>query len=151
LRVLHPNARAIRGADTLHKPQPAGTDDWSHPYHGPDNNPQSKDRLAKAPFLTQFLSQPWYVPMPQVTVTSGGRIFKAFGHIAMKQREWPWLNTLLALNAYNGTQLWQLLEQLGVRPRNRDPNIKQPSASHHCVMLHTRCRRPSALAALPDR
>ena len=107
LRVLHPNAIAILGSNTITKPQPAGTDDWSHPYHGPDNNPQSKDQLARAPFLTQFLSEPWYVPMPQVTVASGGRLFKTFGHIAMKEREWPWINTLLALNAYNGTQLWQ--------------------------------------------
>ena len=50
------------------KPFPAGTDDWSHPYHGPDNNPQSTDQLARAPYLTHFLAEPWYSPMPLMTV-----------------------------------------------------------------------------------
>ncbi|MDP6720909.1 MAG: PQQ-binding-like beta-propeller repeat protein, partial [Pirellulaceae bacterium] len=57
--------------------------------------------------MTQFLTEPWYVPMPQVTVASGGRVFKAFGHIALKEREWPWLNSLVAINGYNGTHLWK--------------------------------------------
>ena len=107
LRVAQPGAKVVSGSVTLTKPQAANADDWSHPYHGPDNNPQSRDANVKPPYLTQFLCEPWYVPMPQVTVTSGGRIFKAFGHIALKKREWPWLNTLIAKNAYNGTQLWK--------------------------------------------
>ena len=107
LRVLHPQARALIGKQTITKPRPVGADDWSHPYHGPDNNPQSTDQQAKAPYLTQFLTDPWYVPMPQVTVSSGGRVFKAFGHIALKEREWPWLNSLVAINGYNGTHLWK--------------------------------------------
>ena len=45
--------------------------------------------------------------MPQVTVTAGGRLFKAFGHIALKRREWEWLNSLVAINGYNGTHLWK--------------------------------------------
>jgi hypothetical protein len=62
LRVLHPRAKAILGDQTITKPRPVGADDWSHPYHGPDNNPQSTDQQAKAPYLTQFLTDPWYVP-----------------------------------------------------------------------------------------
>ena len=107
LRVLRPGGRAVLGAETIVKPFPEGTDDWSHPYHGPDNNPQSADQLACAPYLTHFLAEPWYSPMPLVTVASGGRLFKAFGHIAIKEREWPLLNTLVAQNAFNGTILWQ--------------------------------------------
>ncbi|MFP6617755.1 MAG: PQQ-binding-like beta-propeller repeat protein [Pirellulaceae bacterium] len=107
LRVLHPRARAWLAGSTITKPRPVGADDWSHPYHGPDNNPQSRDQQARAPYLTQFLTDPWYVPMPQVTVSSGGRVFKAFGHIALKEREWPWLNSLVAINGYNGTHLWK--------------------------------------------
>jgi outer membrane protein assembly factor BamB len=42
-----------------------------------------------------------------VAVAAGGRVFKAFGHIAFKEREEPWLNTLAAFNGYNGTLLWQ--------------------------------------------
>lgn len=106
-RVLHPGAKGIIGDQTIVAKAPAGVDDWSHPYHGPDNNPQSRDQTARAPYLTQFLCEPWYVPMPQVTVAAGGRVFKAFGHIALKEREWPWLNSLVAINGYNGTLLWK--------------------------------------------
>lgn len=107
MRVLHPGAVARYGELLITKRRPDEADDWSHPYHGPDNNPQTRDRLARAPYWTQFLAEPWYVPMPQVTVASGGRLFKALGHIALKRREWPWLNSLVAINGYNGTMLWK--------------------------------------------
>ncbi len=130
LRVLHPGGIAWNGAETaaepVVKPFPAEAGDWSHPYHGPDNNPQSTDTLARAPYLTHFLAEPWYSPMPLVTVASGGRLFKAFGHIAIKQREWPLLNTLVAQNAFNGTILWK---------RELSPNF----------MIHR-----SAMVATPD-
>ena len=97
----------ISGEAFLSKPVPDGADDWSHPYHGPDNNPQSDDRLAKAPYLTQFVAEPRYGPAPQAGVAAGGRIFMAFGHVAWHRREEPWMNTLVALNGYNGAMLWK--------------------------------------------
>ena len=100
-------ARPCSPDKIITKPFPAGVDDWSHPYHGPDNNPQSNDKVIVAPYLTQFLAEPRYAPLPQVAVTSAGRVFKAFGHMAFKEREEPWLNTLVAFNGYNGTMLWQ--------------------------------------------
>ena len=106
-RVLHPGGKAIVGTKAIVKPFPDGVDDWSHPYHGPDNNPQSTDRLARAPYLTQFVAEPKFCPMPQVSVASGGRVFKAFGHIAHKANQNAWLNTLLCINAYNGQILWR--------------------------------------------
>ncbi len=107
LRVLRPQGKAILGDTILTKPFPNGADDWSHPYHGPDNNPQSQDRIILAPYLTQFLAEPRYAPLPQIAVASAGRVFKAFGHVAFKTREWPFLNTLVAFNGYNGTILWK--------------------------------------------
>ncbi|MCU0982276.1 MAG: PQQ-binding-like beta-propeller repeat protein, partial [Pirellulaceae bacterium] len=107
LRVLRPQGKAFLGDRELVKPVPEGVDDWSHPYHGPDNNPQSQDRLARGPYLTQFLADPRYAPLPQVAVAAGGRVFKAFGHIAFKTREEPWLDTLAAFSGYNGTLLWR--------------------------------------------
>ncbi len=107
LRVLRPQGKALLGRKVLTKPFPEGADDWSHPYHGPDNNPQSQDRVILAPYLTQFLAQPRYGPVPQVAVASAGRVFKAFGHVAFKTREEPLLNTLVAFNGYNGTILWK--------------------------------------------
>ncbi len=107
LRVLRPQGKALIGKKELVKPFPDGIDDWSHPYHGPDNNPQSEDRIACAPYLTQFLGNPRYAPIPQIAVASAGRVFKAFGHIAIKEREEPLLNTLMAFDGYNGTVLWK--------------------------------------------
>jgi outer membrane protein assembly factor BamB len=107
LRVLRPEGKALLGDRVLTKPFPEGVDDWSHPYHGPDNNPQSRDRVIQGPYLTQFLADPRYAPVPQVAVASAGRVFKAFGHVAFKKREEPYLNKLVAFNGYNGTMLWQ--------------------------------------------
>ena len=107
LRVLCPEGKALLGNKVLTKPFPEGIDDWSHPYHGPDNNPQSQDRIILAPYLTQFLAEPRYAPMPQVAVASAGRVFKAYGHVAFKKREEPLLNKLVAYNGYNGTTLWK--------------------------------------------
>ena len=107
MRVLRPQGKALFGRDVLVKPSPPGVDDWSHPYHGPDNNPQSNDRIARGPHQTRFLAEPRYAPLPQVAVASAGRVFKAFGHVAFKTREEPLLNKLVAFNGYNGTILWQ--------------------------------------------
>ncbi|MHC4331225.1 MAG: hypothetical protein ACYSWW_24230, partial [Planctomycetota bacterium] len=107
LRILRPGGKALLGTKVLVKPFPDGMDDWSHPYHGPDNNPLSEDRLIRAPYMTQFLSDPRYGPAPQLAVSAGGRVFKAFGHVAWHEREEPFLNTLVAFNGFNGTILWK--------------------------------------------
>lgn len=92
---------------TVTKPRPAGEGDWSHIEHGPDNNPVAEDALIKAPYMTKWLGQPYYIAMPAITVAASGRIFLATGHIAHHQREEAWLNTLIARNGYNGTILWK--------------------------------------------
>jgi outer membrane protein assembly factor BamB len=107
LRVLRPQGKALLGREVLTKPFPKGLDDWSHPYHGPDNNPVSQDRVIRAPYMTQFLADPRYGPAPQLAVAAGGRVFKAFGHVAWHEREEPLLNTLAAFNGFNGTMLWK--------------------------------------------
>ena len=107
LRALRPGAIAFLGNKRITKPPNEDTDSWSHPYHGPDNNPQSTDKVARAPYLTQFVAEPKFSPMPQVSVGAGGRIFKAFGHIAHKANQNAVLNTLVCVNAYNGTILWK--------------------------------------------
>ncbi len=106
LRVLRPLATAHIGNRKLVKPIPEGIDEWTHPYHGPDNNPQSSDKLVKGDFQTQFLADPKFSPMPEQTVVAGGRIYKAMGHIAHKANQNAMLNKRLCINAYNGTILW---------------------------------------------
>ncbi len=107
LRVLRPGGKGLIGRRVLSKPFPEGMDDWSHPYHGPDNNPLSEDSLIRAPYMTQFLADPRYGPAPQLAVSAGGRLFKAFGHVAWHEREEAFLNTLVAFNGFNGTMLWK--------------------------------------------
>ena len=106
LRILHPGGKVIIGDRESIKPAAEGVDSWSHPYHGPDNNPQSTDRLATAPYLTQFLADPKFCPMPEISVAAGGRVFRAFGHIAHKANQNAMLNKLICANAYNGTIMW---------------------------------------------
>jgi len=106
-RALRPQGKAFIGGRSFVKPVPSGMDDWSHPYHGPNNNPQSRDQHVRGSFRTQFLAKPTFSPMPEQSVIAGGRIFKAMGHIAHKANQNEWLNTLLCINAYNGTLLWE--------------------------------------------
>jgi len=107
LRVLHPEGKAFLGEEEIVKPFPEGVDDWSHPYHAADNNPFSTDQVARAPYITQFLAEPMFSTFPAVTVTAGGRIFRAFGHHATHANQNAVLNTLQCVNAYNGTVLWK--------------------------------------------
>jgi len=51
LRVLHPGGKAFLADREIVKPFPEGTDSWSHPYHGPDNNPLSNDRRIRFPYF----------------------------------------------------------------------------------------------------
>ena len=134
LRVLHPGGVAVIGDRRLTKPFPEGTDSWSHFFHGPDNNPQSTDRLAKAPYLTQFLAKPLFCPMPEISAAAGGRVFRAFGHIAHKKNQNPMLNTLICSNAFTGAILWQ-------RPLSEDFMI------HRNTMIAT----PETLYLADDR
>jgi len=114
LRVLRPGGTAFLGGERVPKPVPDGVGAWTHHYHGPDNNPQCDDRLARAPYLTQFVASPRYAPAPQATVACNGRVYLAFGHVAWHRREEPWLNTLIAVSGYNGTMLWRRALDRGV-------------------------------------
>lgn len=91
----------------LSKPPLAGADDWSHWEHSPNNNPVSADTAITAPYMTQWMGEPYYITMPAITTAAGGRTFLAMGHIAHHEREESWLNTVLARNGYNGAELWR--------------------------------------------
>ena len=107
MRALRPRGIALLDGQRHVKPVPEGADDWSHPYHGPDNNPNSDDQLVRGTLRTQFIGYPKFSPMPEQSVIAGGRIYKAMGHIAHKANQNAMLNTLLCINAFNGTVLWQ--------------------------------------------
>jgi len=106
LRVLRPKGKALLGPKQFVKPVPEGIDDWSHWHHRPDNNPVSTDTVIKRPYITKFLALPYHTAMPSHSVVSGGRMFRASGHMAHHVREEKYLNTLYANNSYNGELLW---------------------------------------------
>lgn len=106
-RVLRPGGKGFVGDKVVTKAFRRGTDEWSHPYHGPDNNPQSDDTVLKRPYLTHFMAEPWYCPLPMQSVISGGRIFKVFGDRSSARPQEPLINKLLAMSAFNGAVLWQ--------------------------------------------
>ena len=111
MRVLRPEGVLIRRKGrklaVSRRPLLKGTGDWSHWEHGPDNNPVSEDTVIKAPYMTQFMAEPFYIGMPSITTAAGGRTFLAIGHIAHHRREWKTLQRLIARNGYNGTILWE--------------------------------------------
>jgi outer membrane protein assembly factor BamB len=105
-RVLRPGGKLMLANTEVSKPYQSG-DDWTHHYHDPSNNTQSLDRLARAPFLTRFIAEPRYGSAPQSAVACSGRLFMAFGHVAWHQREEDTLDALIAVDGYNGAQLWK--------------------------------------------
>jgi len=107
LRILNPSGKGFIAGAKIVKPHPKGIASWSHPLCGPDNNPVSQDATIRTPYQTQFVTTPRYGSVLQSTVSSGGRIFKAFGSYAMHKREELYLNTLVCFNAYNGIILWK--------------------------------------------
>ncbi len=155
LRVLRPGGIALMDNKQLVKPFPDGADDWSHHYHGPDNNPQSRDRLARAPFLTQFIAEPRYGPAPQAAVSSAGRLFMAFGHVAWHQREEDPMDTLIAMNAFNGTLLWKRKLPAGIMV-DRSTMIATPktlylSDDKSCKLIDAATGRVTGEITLPAK
>jgi hypothetical protein len=53
------------------------------------------------------MATPWYGAMPQMSVMSGGRIFKVWGNRTSAQPQWGVMDTLMCMNAWNGTELWR--------------------------------------------
>lgn len=72
---------------------PAGSDDWSHFCHGPDNNPVSTDASIRPPFRTQ-----WIAPGGDVTLAAKGRVlYKKWGGTP---------GNIVVKDGMNGTELW---------------------------------------------
>jgi outer membrane protein assembly factor BamB len=154
LRVVHPDGVALLGDRRLVGPARPGVDSWSHVFHGPDNNPLSTDQVARAPYLTQFLADPKFCPMPEVSVAAGGRVFRAFGHIAHSSNQNALLNTLLCVNGYNGTILWRRpLHEGFMIHRNTmiaTPDVLYLSDDESCNLLDARTGEVKAEIVVPE-
>ncbi len=95
-------------ARRLTKPYAAGTDEWTHPYHGPDNNPQSLDQVVRRPYLTHFMAEPWYCPLSQMTVDLRRPDVQGRSAIAPRPgRRSSTSTSCWRMSAFNGTILWK--------------------------------------------
>ncbi len=142
LRVVYPGAAVVIGGKQITKPHADNTDSWSHPYHGPDNNPQSTDQRARAPYITQFLAHPMFCPMPEISVAAGGKVFRAFGNIAHKANQNEMLNTLICANAYNGIIIWKRPLKKGFMIHRNTmiatPEVLYMADDESCKLIDTR-------------
>ena len=154
LRVVYPGAAVVIGGKQITKPHVDNTDSWSHPYHGPDNNPQSTDQRARAPYITQFLADPMFCPMPEISVAAGGKVFRAFGHIAHKANQNEMLNTLICVNAYNGMIIWKRpLKEGFMIHRNTmiaTPEILYMADDESCKLIDTRTGQIKDEIVIPE-
>lgn len=155
------DAKSIVTSSDLHrawiqitKPALEGADEWTHWEKSPDNNPVSNDIHIKAPYMTQFMAEPYYIGMPAITTVAGGRTFLAMGHIAHHEREWDMLNRLVARNGYNGTILWErkLPEDYLV---HRSAFVASEDTFHmidgdHCLLLDARTGKEKGEIRLPN-
>ncbi len=154
LRVVYPGGTIVIDGEEIVKPRVNNTDSWSHPYHGPDNNPQSTDQRARAPYITQFLADPKFCPMPEISVAAGGKVFRAFGHIAHKANQNEMLNTLICVNAYNGIILWKRpLKEGFMIHRNTmiaTPDILYMADDESCKLIDTQTGQVKDEIIIPE-
>lgn len=120
LRVLAPNGAAVRlGANAeilapvLRKPWPKEIDEWTHAFHGPDNNEVAHDTVVGPPKHLQWVTGPkWtrshdHLASVSVAVSSGGRMFYIVdeGPTAAVALPSKWF--LVACDAFSGVELWR--------------------------------------------
>ena len=89
------------------RPAIEGTDDWTHWFHGPDNNPLSADKAFYGVPQIAWMAKPYRLPRMACRVEARGRIYYVTGgnsHWAEWDEGLIW--NLFAYNAYNGRLLW---------------------------------------------
>ena len=117
MRALSPGGRAWILTDGAFAALPAkvlprDSDDWTHWFYGPDNNPVSSDAALKWPLLLQWLAKPYDGAQPKVTVVAAGRAFCATGeayatYYSSTPGQKADAHMLKAINVFNGQVLWE--------------------------------------------
>lgn len=116
LRVLVPNGIALVQGKKIIKPIPEDIDDWSHFEHGPENNSVADDTVVGPPRHLQWVAGPRWLRTHEIPsgmssmVTAGGRLFYTLdeGPIGISDARLPEQWSLIARDAFNGTQLWKI-------------------------------------------
>ncbi len=118
LRVVRPHGAVVSKRDgkwtATIKPQLPGTDEWPQHYHGADNNAVAEDSLIGPPRRYQWLGEPeWqrsHLAMPSINsmVSAKGRLFTVEDRASAEHPALPGKQALVARDAYNGVELWQV-------------------------------------------
>jgi len=106
---------SLKGWSKYIRPVSESIDDWTHIYHGPDNNPVALDTVVGPPNSVQWAAHPKWQPYHEATptimasVSAGGRLFyvESLGELSQvtSDRQAPY--ALVARDAFNGVKLWQ--------------------------------------------
>ena len=118
-RVVAPGGKLVRvGSDGARvewtKPVDAGTDEWTHQWHGADGALTSDDSAVNVPTGLQWIQGPLFAmdgrkSSTQSLVSAGGRNFYITQNVAENINRSDKHQYLVARDAYNGLQLWQTL------------------------------------------
>jgi outer membrane protein assembly factor BamB len=65
----------LPGLVLAHAAPLAGADDWTHWWHGPDNNPLSDDHVFTSPETIQWMGKPYFASTLTQPIVAGGRCF----------------------------------------------------------------------------
>ena len=112
-RVLAPGGVAMVGSRKIVKPQPKGTDEWTHYLHAADNNAVAEDTLVGPPKHLQWLSHPRWsrhhdkLASISTVVTSKGRLFYIADEGPVYEAAFPARWSIVARDAFNGVFLWK--------------------------------------------
>ncbi len=102
------NGVLLADGKTWRKPFPKGADAWTHRWHGPDNNPLSRDSLFKLPSITRWLAKPYNLSLRRCTdLIAGGRIVIVSRAPGVWKPNDDRADIFICLNQANGLILWQ--------------------------------------------
>lgn len=108
LRVLSPvTGRGTVGDKVLTKPALPGADDWTHRFHGPDNNPASMDAAFHLPAMLQYLALPMQTSFQGVTLVAGSRRVELTDWVTKGPDRALVAGKLRVRSQFNGLVLWE--------------------------------------------
>ena len=117
LRVLAPGGVAMVGGAKTVKPVPEAIDEWTHFFHGPDNNALARDTVVGPPRHMQWLAGPTWTrdhhadkgsyPGVRAVVSANGRLFYMRDETPTSDMTVPSCWSLVARDGYSGVLLWK--------------------------------------------
>ncbi len=117
LRVLVPGGVAFVGGRQIRKPWPSDMDQWTHFWHGPDNNAVARDTRVGPPRHMQWVAGPTWTrhhhadkktqPAVRTLVSAAGRLYYMVDEAGTSDRSVPGRWFLVARDAFNGLLLWK--------------------------------------------